>query len=114
MPRVEDDKLINMALAVLEEATARARFGPQKRTRGIALALAYLGSRCPEVGLYSFSMFWKCLDSADLRGRTQMLMHSLEWIYGDLGMSRDYGAVKRLVDKIAVELGQNDTTGSSI
>ena len=114
MPRVEDEKLIGMALAVLEEAAARARFGPQKRTRAIALALAYLASRRPGVDRYAFDTFWRNLDAQELRGRVQMLAHSLEWIFGDLGLSRNYAVTKKFADMAAAEVEQKDPKGPHI
>lgn len=114
MPRIEDETLIGMALAVLEEAAARARFGPQKRTRAIALALAFLASRRPGADRYAFDTFWRSLDAPELRGRTQMLAHSLEWIFGELELSRNYAAARKFTDMAASELGQKDPTGSPI
>ena len=114
MPRVEEEKLIGMALAVLEEAAARARFGPQKKTRAIALALAFLARRKPGIDRYAFDTFWRNLDAQELRGRTQMLAHSLEWIFGHLGLSRNYAVPKKFADMVAAELGQKDATGSPI
>lgn len=94
-----------MALAVLEEVVARAYFDAQPRTRGLALALAYLASQAPLTRREPFDRFWQTVSGKDMRGRTVMLNHSLEFIYERVGRERDYGLRARLSKKIAAELG---------
>ncbi len=89
MARVEDQKLLYMALAVVEEVAARSAYAPQPRTRGLALALAFLASRTTGPARYPFDQFWRTVQLAGLNDRRQLLRLYADTIYKQLGCEPD-------------------------
>lgn len=94
-----------MALAVLEEVAARAAYAPQTRTRGLALALAFLAGEARSKDRQPFDDFWRLLSLDDLNGRRVMLGCRLAEIYAALGRERCEEVRQAFVDLARAELG---------
>lgn len=115
MMRVDDQQLVMLALAVLEEAYARAVDAPQPAGRPIRLALATMKRRAcapgtrpsgpteirPEGEGNPFAHFWNFIDEPHQPTRMQMLNHALGAIYLLAGMDRARLDVSRFKEECA-------------
>jgi hypothetical protein len=65
MQRIDEDHLRKLALEAVEEAAAGSHLAPVHRTRGLALALAWLRHRGADtvLPLWPFKSFWEGLGS---------------------------------------------------
>ena len=89
MPRVDEQQLVNMALTALEELAARSRHRPQERTRGIALALAFLAHVAKSREQWPYNQLWRSLDEPDRGIRSARVSAALNAVYLQLGRQRD-------------------------
>lgn len=85
--RIDEKKLIGLALRVLEEAFARSQDAPVARSFAIRLALAYLAST-RDCERWPFDGFWRWIISADNKSRAANLTCNLNGIYRQLGVRR--------------------------
>lgn len=103
MGRVDDARLINMALAVLEEVAARSRHTPQPQSRGVALALAYLAHASRAQDRWPFDNLWRSMKLDCRVHRAASISASLNAIYSALGRQRDV-TVMSAFEREATEL----------
>lgn len=89
MPRVDEQRLLNMALMALEELAARTRHRPQERTRGIALALAFVAHFARSKEQWPYNQLWRSLDEQDRGIRSARVGAAMNAIYLQLGRQRD-------------------------
>jgi hypothetical protein len=88
MRRVDEGRLVEMALAALEEVVAASMRGPPPRTRAIALALAYLWWVAPAKDRWPFDEFWQWMTTEQEIARTANLSRTLNAIHLALGRTR--------------------------
>ena len=96
MPRLAEDRLIELALMALEEAAAAAQVAPVRRTWSLRLALAFLASRRRHGSAaprWPFDHFWRALPHAREQDRWANLNASLNAIYLTLREKRDLSRV---------------------
>ena len=96
MPPVSEQRLVRLALDALEEAAAAAHLAPVRRTWGLRLALAYLGSRERQgspAPRWPFDQFWRCLTDERRQERWANLNAALNAIYLGVGEKRDWQRV---------------------
>lgn len=86
---VTESQLTNMALAVLEQVAARSRHVPQRHTRGVALALAYLAYASRAQDRASFDGFWRAMRQECQKIRATNVSACLNGIYKALGRRRE-------------------------
>lgn len=115
MMRVDEQRLVMLALAVLEEAYARAVHAPQPRSRAVRLALAIMKARAcapgtrpsgpteirPEGEGNPFANFWVFVDEPHQPTRMQMLNHAIGAIYLLAGMNRDRFDISKFKEECA-------------
>lgn len=91
MQRINEDHLRKLALEAIEEAAAASHLGPVRRTRGLALALAWLRHRGGDdvLPLWPFKSFWEGLESERLHDRWSEVNAAANAIYLALGARRD-------------------------
>ncbi len=91
MRRIDEEHLRRLALDTLEEAAAASHNGPVHRTRGLALALAWLRHRgCSEVlPIWPFKSFWDGLSAEKEHDRWSSVNAAANAIYLALGERRD-------------------------
>ena len=88
-PRLDNDRLIGMALAAIEDVAARCRHAPQPRTRSLAMVLAYLASRrIDHANREPFDVYWRALTTAYSVTRAAMVNSAVNGIYLALGLRR--------------------------
>lgn len=91
MDRVDDHALRALALQAIEEAAAASHLGPVAKSRGLALALAWLrhrgGDDVPPA--WPFRSFWENLTSAREHDRWSAVNAAVNAIYLALGEKRD-------------------------
>lgn len=90
MPRIDDDELRKLALDAVEEAAAASHLGIVERTRGLALALAWLRHRGAEDVLpaWPFRSFWEGLACERQHDRWSGVNAATNAIYLALGEKR--------------------------
>lgn len=91
MQRIDEGHLRKLALEAVEEAAAASHLGPVHRTRGLALALAWLRHRGADtvLPLWPFKSFWEGLDCERLHDRWSAVNAAANAIYLALGTRRD-------------------------
>ena len=89
MLRVDQQRLVTMALMAVEELAARCRHRPQQRTRGIALALAFLAHSARSREQWPYNQLWRSLHEPDRGIRSARVGAALNGIYLELGRQRD-------------------------
>ena len=90
MGRIDDGRLLELALGALEQVAVEARRGPVRRTWALRLALAFLASRQPgDPVRWPFDQFWRALAVERERNRWPLVNASLNAIYVALGRRRD-------------------------
>lgn len=89
--RLGHDHLRQLALEAIEEAAAASHLGPVQRTRGLALALAWLlhyGKEAETMPRWPFEAFWRELDAERLHDRWLGVNAAVNAIYLQLGERR--------------------------
>lgn len=91
MRRIDEDHLRRLALEAVEEAAAASHIGPVHRTRGLALALAWLRHRGSDtvLPLWPFKIFWEGLKCERQHDRWSAVNAAANAIYLALGARRD-------------------------
>lgn len=91
MRRIDEEHLRRLALEAIEEAAAASHIGPVARTRGLALALAWLRHRgsADVLPLWPFKSFWDGLKSEREHDRWSAVNAAANAIYLALGERRD-------------------------
>jgi hypothetical protein len=92
MRRVGPEQLRQLALETIEEAAAASHLGPVPRSRGLALALAWLlhyGKEGETLPRWPFESFWEGLTCEREHDRWSAVNASVNAIYLQLGTSRD-------------------------
>lgn len=87
MTFVSEDRLVTMSLDALEQILCLSDQDSVRRTRSIALVLAYLASR-NVAQRWPFDEFWKSLVCEDDKIRSGNLNRCLNGIYLQLGIKR--------------------------
>ena len=90
MTFVSDERLVAMALDALEQILALSAEDRVRRTRSIAVCLAYLASRDVSER-WPFDEFWEWLDSDDQHARSGNLNRCINGIYMQIGVKRTNG-----------------------
>ena len=88
--RISENHLLKVALEAIEEAAAASHYGSVPRTRGLALALAWLRHRsAPEpLPLWPFKSFWDGLACEREHDRWSAVNAAANAIYLALGERR--------------------------
>lgn len=83
MRRLDDEHLRELALEAVEEAAAASHIGPVPRSRGLALALAWLRHRSSHevLPLWPFKAFWEGLSSERQHDRWSAVNAAANAIY---------------------------------
>jgi hypothetical protein len=92
MARIGPDQLRKLALEAIEDAAAASHIGPVPRTRGLALALAWLlhyGKEGEALPRWPFESFWEGLSNERPHDRWSALNAATNAIYLALGAERD-------------------------
>ncbi|MEO8453612.1 MAG: hypothetical protein ABI454_00485 [Sphingomicrobium sp.] len=102
--RIKEDRLVAMALVVLEEVAATCHHRPVPRSRALALVLAYLaargaGDRC------HYDSFWRSVDHPRSQDRWSGVNASLNGIYLSAGVKRDTAIVSIYEQRARKALG---------
>lgn len=90
--RFRHDQLQKLALEAIEEAAAASHLGPVPRTRGLALALAWLlhcGKEGEMLPRWPFEAFWRELSTERSHDRWSGVNAAVNAIYLQLGRPRD-------------------------
>jgi hypothetical protein len=90
--RTGPNQLRKLALETVEEAAAASHLGPVPRTRGLALALAWLlhyGKEGETLPRWPFEAFWRELATERLHDRWSGVNAAVNAIYLALGQERD-------------------------
>lgn len=85
--RIEEGKLVELALRAIEDAAKEAMKRPVQRSFGLRLALAYLASR-QECERWPFDGFWRYMVHDDPKGRAANVTANLNGIYAQLGLKK--------------------------
>ena len=90
MQRLNDDDLRELALEAIEEAAAASHVGPVRRSRALALALAWLRHRGGDevLPLWPFKSFWDALMSERQHDRWSAVNAAVNAIYLVLNQRR--------------------------
>ena len=114
MPRqLDEERLTGMALSALEEVAARCRHAPQRKTRSLALVLAYLASRkLPQSERYAFDQFWRSVATHYSITRNAMVNAAINGIYLALGIHRQSTTV--FEDEAKCDLGEIDAMSRTV
>lgn len=98
MRRLGLEELQALALDAIEEAAAASHVAPVERTKGLALALAWL-LHCSrpdrELPRWPFESFWEGLTSAKEHDRWSAVNAAANAIYGALELRRDLARISR-------------------
>lgn len=92
MGRIRLERLRELALEAIEEAAAASHLGPVPRTRGLALALAWLlhfGKDGDPPPRWPFESFWEGLASEREHDRWSAVNAAANGIYRALEIPRD-------------------------
>lgn len=92
MRRIGPDHLRKLALEAIEEAAAASHLGPVPRTRGLALALAWLlhfGKEGEDLPRWPFESFWEGLTCEREHDRWSAVNAAANGIYRALEIPRD-------------------------
>ena len=92
MARIGPEHLRKLALEAIEEAAAASHLGPVPRTRGLALALAWLlhyGKEGETLPRWPFEAFWRELATVKQHDRSAGVTAATNAIYLALGQRRD-------------------------
>jgi hypothetical protein len=92
MRRIGHQEILQLALEAIEEATAAAHLGPVPRTRGLALALAWLlhfGKDGDPPPRWPFDSFWEGLATERGHDRWSAVNAAANGIYRALEVPRD-------------------------
>jgi hypothetical protein len=92
MERLAPVRLRELALEAVEEAAAASHLGPVQRTRGLALALAWLlhyGKEGETLPRWPSEAFWRELATERLHDRWSGVNAAVNAIYLHLGEQRD-------------------------
>ena len=92
MRRIGSDRLRHLALEAIEEAAAASHLGPVPRTRGLALALAWLlhyGKEGETLPRWPFEAFWRELSTKRTHDRWSGVNAAVNAIYLLLGLPRE-------------------------
>ncbi len=109
-PRLDDDRLIGMALAALEEVAARCRHAPQPKTRSLALVLAYLASRrIKQSDRFAFDHYWRSISEPYGITRSANVNSAINGIYIAVGARRS--STSAFEGEARRELGEIDARG---
>lgn len=98
MGRIDPDRLRRLALEAIEEAAAAAHHAPVPRTRGLALALAWLlnfGKDGSPPARWPFDTFWEALAAEREHDRWSAVNAATNAIYLALELRRDMRLVSR-------------------
>jgi hypothetical protein len=90
--RIKPDLLRKLAMDAIEEAAAASHLGPVPRTRGLALALAWLlhfGKEGETLPRWPFESFWEALPSEREHDRWSAVNAAANAIYLALEVPRD-------------------------
>jgi hypothetical protein len=90
--RTGSEHLRKLALEAVEEAAAASHFGPVPRTRGLALALAWLlhyGKEGEALPRWPFESFWQGLSNERMHDRWSAVNAAANAIYLALGEQRN-------------------------
>jgi hypothetical protein len=87
MRRLSEDRLVTLALTILEELAGAAEPAPIARPPWLRIVLAFLFARSRGDRGF-FDNYWSALASIDEIGRQQGLNASLNGIYRQLGRER--------------------------
>lgn len=87
MTFVSEERLVAMALDALEQILVLSAEDCVRRTKTIAVVLAYLASRNASER-WPFDEFWKWMDCEDKHVRSGNLNRCLNGIYGQLSVRR--------------------------
>jgi hypothetical protein len=90
--RIGPDRLSELALEAIEEAAAASHLGPVPRTRGLALALAWLlhyGKEGETLPRWPFESFWEGLSNEREHDRWSAVNAAANAIYLALAEQRD-------------------------
>ena len=114
MPRrLDDERLVGMALSALEEVAAHCRHAPQRKTRSLALVLAYLASRkVPQAERHAFDQFWRSVATHYGVRRNAMVNAAINGIYLAVGIRRQSTTVYE--DEAKRELGEIDAMSRTV
>jgi hypothetical protein len=91
MRRVGPEQLRKLALEAIEEAAAASHLGPVPRTRGLALALAWLlhyGKEGETLPRSPFESFWEGLSNKQEQDRWSAVNAAVNAVYLALGVER--------------------------
>ena len=104
---------MGMALSALEEVAARCRHAPQRKTRPLALVLAYLASRkLPQSERYAFDQFWRSVATHYGVTRNAMVNAAINGIYLAIGVRRQSTTV--FEDEAKRQLGEIDAMSRTV
>lgn len=96
MRRLGPEQLQALALDAIEEAAASSHVAPVERTKGLALALAWL-LHCSrpdrELPRWPFESFWESLTSAKEHDRWSAVNAAANAIYAALELRRDLARI---------------------
>lgn len=93
MVRPTREQLINMAFAVLEEVAALSRHHAPARSRGVALALAYLAGTGANRDRWPFDEFWRAMRCDCRVARPARINAALAAIYDAHGRRRELAVI---------------------
>jgi hypothetical protein len=96
--RLTEKRLVEMALAALEEVAATCHHRPVPRSKALALVLAYLASRGRSVRS-PYDSFWRAVDHPWPRDRWSGVNASLNGIYLAQGVKRDVAVTSLYEDR---------------
>ena len=99
MRRIGPEQLRQLALEAIEEAAAASHLGPVPRTRGLALALAWLlyyGKEGETLPRWPFESFWEGLASERPHDRWSSVNAATNAIYLAIGKEREPEFISRL------------------
>jgi hypothetical protein len=99
MARIGPEQLRKLALEAIEEAAAASHLGPVPRTRGLALALAWLlhyGKEGETLPRWPFKAFWRELGTERPHDRWSGVNAAANAIYLALGEARDRHRISAL------------------
>lgn len=93
--RIDTNYLRTLALETIEEAAAASHLGPVPRTRGLALALAWLRHAATDdvLPLWPFKSFWEALNTRRTHDRWSAVNAAANAIYLAVGVERPLAAI---------------------
>ena len=111
--RLGTGSLRELALETIEEAAAAAHMGPVRRSRGIALALAWLRHRGSEkvLPLWPFNGFWEGLGSERQHDRWSAVNAAANAIYLALDVPRRPAVISAFECQLRHTSGGSEAAG---